>query len=64
MVSADDVRKIAKLAALYLSPDEVEKFTGELNSIFSHVEALRSVDVSSVEPMSHVHGSLNVFRVD
>ena len=64
MVSAEDVKKIAKLAALSVSPEEVERFTRELNAIFAHVEQLRAVDVSSVEPMSHVHGSINVFRDD
>jgi aspartyl-tRNA(Asn)/glutamyl-tRNA(Gln) amidotransferase subunit C len=64
MVSADDVKKIAKLAALSVSPEEVERFTRELNSIFAHVEKLRTIDVSAVEPMSHVHGSINVFRQD
>jgi len=64
MVSAEDVKKIAKLAALSITPEEVERFTRELNAIFAHVETLRSIDVSSVEAMSHVHGSINVFRED
>ncbi len=64
MITADDVKKIAGLACISVKPDEVESVTAKLNSILGYVEQLKSIDVSSAEPMSHVHGSTNVFRPD
>lgn len=64
MISDDDVKKIAKLAYLYVSDAENKSLTGELNSILGYVEQLSKVDVSGVEPLSHVHGSTNVLRED
>ena len=64
MISDDDVRKIAKLAHLTVTDGEVKKFGTELNAIIGYVQQLEKLDVSGVEPMSHVHGSTNVFRDD
>lgn len=64
MISESDVQKLARLARLTLSGAETTKLTGDLNSILGYVEMLKSVDVSKIEPMSHVHGSTNVFRAD
>jgi aspartyl-tRNA(Asn)/glutamyl-tRNA(Gln) amidotransferase subunit C len=64
MISEADILKLAKLARLTLSQGEASKLTGDLNSILGYVKVLESIDVSKIEPMSHVHGSTNVFRED
>ncbi|MBN8551231.1 MAG: Asp-tRNA(Asn)/Glu-tRNA(Gln) amidotransferase subunit GatC [Deltaproteobacteria bacterium] len=64
MISESDLVKLARLARLTLSGAETTKLTGDLNSILGYVKVLESVDVSKIEPMSHVHGSTNVFRND
>jgi aspartyl-tRNA(Asn)/glutamyl-tRNA(Gln) amidotransferase subunit C len=64
MVSEDEVKKIAKLARLEIAPEFVPVITGHLNSILGYVARLNEVDTSGIEPMSHVHGSTNVFRPD
>lgn len=64
MISESDTRKIAFLSRLEVSDDEVKKYAGQLAAIFSYVENLKNVDVSNVEPLSHVHGICNVFRED
>ncbi len=64
MVTEDEVRKIASLSRLELSPEDLQQYTKELNDILGYVEQLKSVDVSGVQPLSHVHGSTNVFRSD
>ena len=64
MFSEDDVKKIARLSYLSLTADELKSLPAELSSILEYVKQLQNVDVSSVEPMSHVHGSKNVFRDD
>jgi aspartyl-tRNA(Asn)/glutamyl-tRNA(Gln) amidotransferase subunit C len=64
MLSEEEVERIAKLAYLKLERSEVESLTGQLGAILGFVEQLNSIDLKGVEPMSHVHGSTNVFRED
>lgn len=51
-VTADDVRKAAKLARIALEEQDVPALTAELNGILGMVEQLQEVDVSGVEPMT------------
>jgi len=60
----EDVLKLASLAKLELSDDEVESFTGEIKEILAYVEQLQSVDVKGLEPTSQVTGLKNVTRKD
>lgn len=48
------VRRIAHLARVAVSNDEVPHLQSELNSILAFVEELSSVDVEGVEPMTSV----------
>jgi aspartyl-tRNA(Asn)/glutamyl-tRNA(Gln) amidotransferase subunit C len=48
------VRRIARLARIALSDEEVPHLQGEINAILSFVEALGVVDVEGVEPMTSV----------
>jgi len=64
MIGEDQVRKVASLAFLEVGPDQIARLTTNLNSILSYVQRLEEVDVRNIEPMSHVHGSTNVFRED
>jgi aspartyl-tRNA(Asn)/glutamyl-tRNA(Gln) amidotransferase subunit C len=52
-LSLEEVRRIAALARLRLSPEEERTFAGQLSAILEHVELLKELDVSSVEPMTH-----------
>ncbi len=63
-LSNADVSKVALLARLRLSPDELETFTGQLNSIVNYVAQLQEVDTSGVEPLAHGVEVRNVFRDD
>ena len=59
-----DVRYIAQLARLDLSDAEIAKFQSQLGQVLSHVEKLKQVDVSGVEPTAHANQVVNVFRAD
>jgi aspartyl-tRNA(Asn)/glutamyl-tRNA(Gln) amidotransferase subunit C len=48
------VRRIAHLARIAVSDEEVPHLMGEINAILSFVEALSAVDVEGVEPMTSV----------
>ncbi|WP_116654156.1 Asp-tRNA(Asn)/Glu-tRNA(Gln) amidotransferase subunit GatC [Pelagibacterium sediminicola] len=53
-VDADTVRRIARLARIRVTEDEVAAYEGELNAILGFVEQLGEVDVEGVEPMTSV----------
>ena len=53
-VDAQTVRRIAHLARIAVSEDDVAPLQGELNAILAFVEQLDEVDVSGVEPMTSV----------
>ena len=53
MLSREEITRIADLARLELSATEAESMRGQLNGILAMVDAMRAVDTSGVEPMSH-----------
>ena len=64
MIGADDVRHVAKLARLYLETQEMDRMTGELAKILSHIDKLSELDVADVPPTAHVLDVTNVARAD
>jgi aspartyl-tRNA(Asn)/glutamyl-tRNA(Gln) amidotransferase subunit C len=63
-LSRDDVAKVATLARLALSEDELAQMTSELTKIVGFVSLLEEIDTSNVEPLAHPLGTTNVFRDD
>ncbi len=53
-VDQDTVRRIARLARIAVTDEDVPHLQGELNAILRFVEQLNEVDVSNVEPMTSV----------
>jgi aspartyl-tRNA(Asn)/glutamyl-tRNA(Gln) amidotransferase subunit C len=53
-ISRDDVLRVAELAHLELSPEEVETYRGQLDEILTYIEKLEQLDVTKVEPMAQV----------
>ena len=66
MISDDDVRHVAKLARLYLEPDEISRMTAELAKILDHIDKMGELgaDMAGVEPTAHVLDLANVTRPD
>ncbi|QQS59111.1 Asp-tRNA(Asn)/Glu-tRNA(Gln) amidotransferase subunit GatC [Candidatus Peregrinibacteria bacterium] len=58
------VEKLAHLARIKLSQEEVAKFATQLSDIFSFFEKLQEVDTNEIEPMAQVTGLTNAFRDD
>lgn len=48
-ISADEVRRLARLARLELSSDEVERFTRQLGDILEFARQVNAVDTSSID---------------
>lgn len=63
-LSRDDVLKLANLARLDVSEEEVNEYIEELSEILQYVEMLQSVDVDGLEPTNQVTGLVNVTRPD
>ena len=53
-VDPQTVRRIARLARIKVTEDEVPHLQGELNAILAFVEELNAIDVSGIEPMTSV----------
>jgi aspartyl-tRNA(Asn)/glutamyl-tRNA(Gln) amidotransferase subunit C len=53
-VDATTVRKIASLARIAVTPQEVDAMAGELNNIIGWVEQLGEVDTTGIEPLAAV----------
>lgn len=51
-VDATTVRRIAHLARIAVSDEEVPHLEGEMNAILTFVEQLGQTDVSGVEPLT------------
>ena len=63
-IDEKDVRKIAKLARLRLTEDEVKLYQGQLMKILDSMAELAQVDTTKVEPTISVLGATNVMRED
>ena len=53
-VSLEDVRRVAELANLDLTPDEEPRMRHDLNAILDYVAQLGELDTAQVEPMAQV----------
>ena len=63
-VDQETVRRIARLARIAVTDEDVPHLQGELNAILSFVEQLNDVDVEGVEPMTSVTPMLMKKRQD
>jgi len=53
-LTRQDVQRIAELARLELTNDELDLFTRQLGDILTYVEQIRSLDTAGVAPTSQV----------
>lgn len=63
-LTREDILKLARLARLSLTDEEVERFTNEISAILEYVEQLSKVDITGLEPTSQVTGLQDVMRSD
>jgi len=52
MISHDDVRRIADLARIEVTAEEVDAVHGKLAAIFGLIDELAAVDTTGIEPMA------------
>lgn len=63
-VTKETIEKIAQLAKLRLEHEQSEVYTRQINAILEHMQKLDSLDLTEVEPLSHVLDLMNVTRDD
>jgi aspartyl-tRNA(Asn)/glutamyl-tRNA(Gln) amidotransferase subunit C len=63
-VNEFDVKYVAHLARLSLTPEEEQKFGAQLGQVLGYIQKLGEVDVSQVEPTAHAVPLVNVTRPD
>jgi len=59
-----DVKYVAHLARLALSPEEEQRIGAQLGDVLGYIEKLKEVDVSGVDPTAHAFPLVNVTRPD
>ncbi len=63
-INADEVRRIARLAHLPVSAEEVARFTRELGDVLAYMTQLAEVDVTGVPPTAHLEIERIALRAD
>ncbi|MDE2293484.1 MAG: Asp-tRNA(Asn)/Glu-tRNA(Gln) amidotransferase subunit GatC [Elusimicrobia bacterium] len=63
-LSAEDVRKVARLARLKVSGGELARFQGQLERVLEHMADLGGLSLDDVAPTAHALGLTNVLRED
>ncbi|HEY3418879.1 MAG TPA: Asp-tRNA(Asn)/Glu-tRNA(Gln) amidotransferase subunit GatC [Armatimonadota bacterium] len=63
-LSREEVEHVALLSRLKLAEEEIERFTGQLNTILGHFEQLKEADTSQIQGTTHVVPMVNVLRAD
>jgi aspartyl-tRNA(Asn)/glutamyl-tRNA(Gln) amidotransferase subunit C len=53
-ITEQEVRRVAELANLALTEDEIVRMTQDMDGILTHIDKLSELDTSNVEPMSQV----------
>jgi aspartyl-tRNA(Asn)/glutamyl-tRNA(Gln) amidotransferase subunit C len=62
--TAADVERLARLARLALTPDEISLFSRQLSDFLAYAEQVQQIDTSGVAPMSHAIGAPTELRGD
>lgn len=63
-IDSKTVKRIAELSRLSFSESEIDAFAQEFSSIVKAIDEINSMDLTGIEPMSHVLDLPIVFRED
>ena len=64
MIDREQVKKVAHLARLDITPEEEAEFTGQLNDILDYFEQLSELDTDNVAPTTRAIEVINITRAD
>lgn len=63
-ITKEEVERVAHLARLHLSEQELVTMTSQLDTILSYVAKLNELDTTGVQPMTRAFSVSNAFRED
>ncbi len=63
-LSPSDIKKIAHLARLSISSDEIKPLTDDLNNILQLVEKMDKEDTTDIQPLAHPYDIEQPLRCD
>jgi aspartyl-tRNA(Asn)/glutamyl-tRNA(Gln) amidotransferase subunit C len=63
-VEKQEIEKLAKLARLEFSAEEIEKLQGSLGSLVEYLDTLKQIELDGVEPMTAVDDAARPLRPD
>lgn len=63
-ITVADIVKVARLARLELTEDELDRSARELSAMLEHFADIDALDLDGVEPMSQPYPLTNVLRED
>lgn len=63
-LTLQDVEKIAHLARLELTADQLVAFQSQLSAVLDYAEMLTELDLAGIEPTAHAIARQNVMRPD
>jgi len=63
-LTREDIKGIATLARLSLTPEEEIRYAEQLSGVLSYIDMLNEVNTDGVEPTTQVMGLTNVVRED
>lgn len=59
-----NIDRVAELARIALTPAEKAEFSAQLGEVLKHVDQLKQLDVTNVEPSAHAFAVENVWADD
>ena len=64
MLTNDQIKHIANLARLELTPEEEVKYSAELSNILNYIDKLSEVNTDNILITSQIGGLINAWRED
>ena len=63
-LTVEQVRQVARLARLHLTPEEEARQATQLSAILGHIAQLQALDTTGVPPMTHASSEPTLLRED
>ena len=63
-LTREEVLKVAKLAKLEFTNEEIEKYQQELNEILNYIDMLDELDTENIRPLSQINNDTNNLKED
>jgi aspartyl-tRNA(Asn)/glutamyl-tRNA(Gln) amidotransferase subunit C len=64
VITKETIEYVANLARIELSPEELDRFSRQLEDILDFIDKLKKLDTSHTSPTSHILPINNVLRQD